>query len=124
MISYFVEKWATKIKVFFYEAWCSGSKIDISERFETNDLLRLDTGLCFDVYVEKEDKEKFENSRITRVVKADHTWKEKIRYIFSSEKVKDRCWCWTSFGFEKKIPKINLNKLKDLRNNFKSIKWK
>jgi hypothetical protein len=43
---------------------------------------------------------------------------KQIRYIFSSEEVEDRCGCGTSFAFEKPAPKINLEKLKNMRENF------
>ena len=46
--------------------------------------------------------------------------KEKNRYIFSNEKILDRCGCGTSFSFEKKKVKIDLEKLKKLKENF----WK
>jgi hypothetical protein len=113
-----------KILVYFYDAWCSGTKVNIKEDFEINlDLQKLELKSSpFDVYVEKKDADKFIWALITKTVSADHTWKEKIRYIFSNEKVKDRCGCWSSFSFwEKKKPKIDLSKLKDLKNNFK--KW-
>lgn len=119
-ISHFKQKWADKIKVFFYEAWCSGMKVDISDDFEiSSDLLLLDTDYDLDVYIEKKDEKLLSWANITRVVKADHSWKEKIRYILSSEKVKDRCGCGSSFSFEKKKIKFDLEKLKDLKNNFK-----
>ena len=113
-----------KILVYFYDAWCSGTKVNIKEDFEINlDLQKLELKSSpFDVYVEKKDLDKFIWSVITKTISADHTWKEKIRYIFSNDKVKDRCGCWSSFSFwEKKKPKFDLTKLKDLKNNFK--KW-
>lgn len=118
-ILYFEDKWTKKIKVFFYDSWCSWKKVDLSDDFDlTNDLEKLDLPYTFSVYVEKLDKDKFENCMITRTVKADHTGKEKIRYIFTSSDIKDRCGCGTSFSFEKKKPKIDLNKLKNLKKNF------
>ena len=87
-----------KLKVFFYEAGCSGTKINMETDFEvTSDLVKLPTptppsqegvtaatsplsggdreggGYKFDLYVPKTDKEFLENASITRVVKADHT---------------------------------------------------
>lgn len=113
-----------KILVYFYDAWCSGTKVNIKEDFEINsDLQKLELKSSpFDVYVEKIDADKFIWAVITKTVTADHTWKEKTRYIFSNEQVKDRCGCGSSFSFwEKKKPKIDINKLKDLKNKFK--KW-
>lgn len=113
-----------KILVYFYDAWCSGTKVNIKEDFEiTDELSKLELKSSpFDVYVEKKDADKFKWSIITKTITADHTWKEKVRYIFSNEQVKDRCGCGSSFSFwEKKKPKIDINKLKDLKNKFK--KW-
>jgi hypothetical protein len=72
----------------------------------------------FDLYIPKDDSEKLIGGRITKVAVADHTGEEKIRYVFSSEQVLDRCGCGTSFGFEKPVPKIDLEKLRKLRERF------
>lgn len=109
-----------KLKVFFYEAGCSGNKVDMTTDFEVvDDLEKLESSYKFDLYVEIKDKQNLENARVTKVVKADHTGKEKIRYIYTSDDVEDRCWCGTSFAFQKKKPKINLEKLKSLKSNIK-----
>lgn len=121
LVSELEEKWIEKVKVFFYESGCSGTKIDIAVAdFETQGLLKTDSEYGFDIYVESDEKAKFENCSITRVQKADHTGELKSRYIYSSEEVLDRCGCGTSFAFEKKKPKIDLEKLKNLKHNF----WK
>lgn len=116
-----IERKVEKILVYFYDSWCSWTKVDIKEDFEINDdLEKLELSSSpFFVYVEKKDKEKFFKSIITKTISADHTWKEKVRYIFSNEEVKERCGCGTSFSFEKKKPQIDLEKLKNLKNNFK-----
>ena len=119
-ITQFEAEGIEKLKVFFYTAGCSGKKVDMTTDFEVDEsLIQIESCWKFDLYVETLDKEKLENARITKVVKADHTGKEKIRYIYSSDDVLDRCGCGTSFGFEKKIPKIDLSKLKDMKKNFK-----
>lgn len=110
-----------KLKVFFIEAWCSGTKIQMETEFEvSSEIDRLESDYGFALYVPKTDRKYLENARITRVVKADHTGIEKTRYIFSSDDVEDRCGCGTSFAFEKPAPKIDLEKLRNLRNNFKN----
>lgn len=117
------EKNISKIKIFFYEAWCSGLKIDISfDDFEVWENLKNIWKLWeIDIFVEKKDAEKFENSFISMISKSDHTWEIKKRFIFTnSNLVKDRCGCWSSFSFEKKKPKINLENLKNLKNNFRN----
>lgn len=113
--------WVEKIKVFFYEAWCSGTKINMETEFELiSDLEKLESEYTFEVYVPKTDKKYLENARITKTIKADHTGQEKIRYIFTSDDVEERCGCGTSFAFEKQAPKVDLEKLKSLRENFKN----
>lgn len=120
-IAEFEESWIKKLKVFFYEAWCSGTKIDMSSDFEiNNEIDKLESEYSFKVYVPKSDREYLENAKITRVVVADHTGESKTRYIFASDEVEDRCGCGTSFAFEKPVPVIDLEKLKLLRQNFKN----
>lgn len=111
-----------RILIYFYDAWCSWKKVNITESFSINDnIQKMDLSSSpFDVYVEKKDYYKFKASIITKTVKTDYTWKEKVRYIFSSQDVKDRCSCWSSFSFEAKKPKIDLEKLKKLKKDFKN----
>lgn len=120
-VNFLEEKNIWKIKIFFYEAGCSGLKIDvIFDDFDIlEDLEKIQNIWKTEIFIEKKDKNKFENAKIMRTIKADHTWNEKIRYIFLTEKIKDRCGCWSSFSFEKKKPKINFENLKNLKNNFK-----
>jgi len=115
-----IERKVEKVLVYFYDAWCSGTKVNIKEDFEVNnDLEKLSLSSSqFEVYVEKKDKDKFNWAIITKTVTADHTWKEKVRYIFSNDKVKDRCWCGSSFSFETKKAKLDLNKFKELKSRF------
>ena len=108
-----------KLKVFFYEAGCSGTKINMETDFEVDsEIEQLDSEYGFELYVPKTDKQYLENASITRVVKADHTGIAKTRYIFASDDVEDRCGCGTSFAFEKPAPVIDLEKLKKMRENF------
>jgi Fe-S cluster assembly iron-binding protein IscA len=120
-INYLKEKWVENIKIFFYDSGCSWTKLDLEENPDISDLVLLKNQDWVNIYSSPKDKDKFKNCTITRVVKADHTWKEKIRYIFSSEEVKDRCGCGSSFSFDKKELKIDFEKLKNLKNNLK--KW-
>lgn len=136
-VSEFEASWVKKLKVFFIEAGCSGTKIDMQTDFEiTDDLIEIPHpnplltkeretskagGRGFKIYIPKTDRQYLENAKITRVVVADHTGNAKTRYIFASEDVEDRCGCGTSFAFEKPAPKIDLEKLKKLRENFR--KW-
>lgn len=92
-LSYLSKKWVFKIKLFFYDSWCSWTKLDIEESPNTNWLLKLDEIDWVEIFSNLIDKQKFEDCSITRTTSADHTWKQKIRYIYKSEKVKDRCAC-------------------------------
>ncbi len=110
-----------RLKVYFVEAGCSGTKIRMETEFEIDeDIDKLESEYNFELYVPKTDRKYLESAKITRVVKADHTWIAKTRYIFASDEVEDRCGCGTSFAFEKPVPKIDLEKLKLLRQNFKN----
>ena len=120
-VSEFETSWVQKLKVYFIDAGCSGTKIDMSSKFEPgDDTDKLESEYKFDLYVPKSDRQYLENAKITRVVVADHTGEAKARYIFAHDDVEDRCWCGTSFAFEKPVPKIDLEKLKLLRQNFKN----
>jgi len=125
------EKKVEKIKIFFYISWCAWTKIGLVENdFEvTDELILIDWFLPsqewqnLKIYIEKKDFEKLDNSIITRLeVKKneenEHLKWKKFKYIFTNEKIKERCGCWTSFSFEKKKPKIDLEKLKNLKNKF------
>lgn len=115
-----IENKVEKIFIFFYEAWCSWYKIDVKTDFEiSDDLEKLNLNIPFSIYVEKKDKDKFDWATIVRTIKADHTGKEKIRYIYSNAKVEDRCGCWSSFAFEKKKPQLNIKNLEEFKNKFK-----
>ena len=122
-VSEFQEAWVKKLKVFFYEAGCSGTKINMETEFQVDETLdELESAYEFHLYVPKTDTQYLANASITRVKKADHTGIEKIRYIFASDDVEDRCGCGTSFAFEKPSPKIDLEKLRQLRQNFLNSK--
>ena len=114
-ISDLKEAGAQKVKLFFYDAGCSGTKVDmLIDDFEDVRLVCIEEW-DVNIYTEEKDREKFLWARITRVVKADHTGVEQSRYIYSNEAVLDRCWCGTSFSFEKKKIVLDLEKLKDLK---------
>ena len=112
--------WVKKLKVFLYEAGCSGKKVWVETDFETDESLKLLESNFSHIYAPQTDIKYLQDGRLTRTVKADHTGKEKIRYIFTSNEILDRCGCGTSFAFEKKKPQIDFEKLK----NMKKIFWK
>ena len=118
---FFKEQKAKKIKIFFYNSGCSWIKVDITSEFEIDksvEFFKEEDNIK--IYIEKIEKDKLKNCSITRVVTADHTWNEKVRYIYKSEEVKERCGCWSSFSFwEWKKVKLDLTKLKNFKNNLK-----
>jgi len=95
-VAEFEDSWVKKLKVFFYEAGCSGTKINMETDFEVEESIdRLESDYGFELYVPKTDREHLEHASITRVVVA-------------------------SFAFEKPVPKVDLEKLRLLRQNFKN----
>ncbi len=119
-LEYFKELGSEKIKVFFYSAGCSGNKIDIVSEFDIDESVEfLEQQEWIEIYVDKRDKQHLVWSSITRVVVADHTGVEKVRYIYKWAEVKWRCWCGSSFNFgEEKMVKLDLGKLKDMKKKF------
>ena len=108
-----------KIFLYFYDAWCSWKKLDIMEEDFLLDWTELlEERWDISIYVKEEEKKYFENANIARIIKKDHKWEEKSRYIYNSEVIEDRCGCWSSFAFEKKKPKLNLENLKNLKKAF------
>lgn len=114
------DRWINSIKLFFYDAGCSWTKLDLEENPDKSNLSLVSEVDWIKIYSDLKDKDKFENCFVTRTVTADHTWKEKVRYIYTSNKVKSRCWCGSSFSFGEKKIKIDLEKFKTLKNNFKA----
>lgn len=125
-LAHFREAGSRKIKVFFYDAGCSGTKLDIMSDFQiTLELILIETNADFEVYVEGKDKEKFENCSVTMLIpkknnENPHLAGNKIKYIYTSDRVVERCGCGTSFGFTKKIPTFHLENLKNIGKIFKS----
>lgn len=135
----FQEKGVKKIHVFFYDAGCSGTKVDIETDFNEKDLELVAIFPDLDsewkpvnnpplkwegikVYIIPENKEQFDWAMVTKIrEKSDnpHLQGAKEKYIFSNPKIQDRCGCGTSFSFEKKVPKIDLEKLRLLKDRFK-----
>ena len=119
-LEYFGKLGSKKIKVFFYSAGCSGNKLDIVDDFELDESVEfLEEQNWIEIYVDKRDKQHLVWSSITRVTIADHTWIEKVRYIYKWGEVKGRCGCGSSFNFgEEKNIKLDLWKLKDMKKKF------
>ena len=91
-IDFLEENKIKKIKIFFVEWGCSGSKIDVLfDDFDINsDLIELEKIKNTKIFVYKNQEEKFLNSQIIRAVKADHTGQEKVRFLFSNKETKNK----------------------------------
>lgn len=105
-ISDLVAREIKNIKVFFYSSGCAGTKVWLEENPDLIDLELLETLDWINVFSSSEDISKFKWWTITKAM-----WK----YIFSSQVVKSRCGCGSSFSFEEKGKVLALHKLKDLK---------
>ncbi|MDD5213574.1 MAG: hypothetical protein PHG82_04075 [Candidatus Gracilibacteria bacterium] len=94
------------IKVFFYSSGCAGTKVNIEENPDVSDLELLENLDGINIFASKEDLTKLKGGTITKVMG---------KYIFSSQVVKSRCGCGSSFSFEDKGKVLALHKLKDLK---------
>lgn len=109
-ISDLVVREIKNIKVFFYSSGCAGTKVNIEENPYLSDLELLENIDWINIFTSNEDLEKLKWWTITKVM-----WK----YIFSSQVVKSRCGCGSSFSFEDKWKVLALHKLKDLKLGWK-----
>lgn len=105
-ISDFKNREISNVKIFFYTSGCAGTKVWIEENPDFNDLELFENIEWINIYSSLEDIEKLRWGTITKVM-----WK----FIFSSNVVKSRCGCGSSFSFEKKEKVLALHKLKDLK---------
>jgi len=119
IISDLKSRWIKKIRLYFYNAWCSWTKAWIEEDNLTDNLVLIKTLEEIDIYSNIIDKQKFIDCKITKTISKDHNWKEKVRYIYTSSKVKSRCWCGTSFSFWEKNIVFDINKIKNIKLDFK-----
>lgn len=103
---------SSDLKVFFFKSGCEGTKIDITDEFDTSWLESIEIW-GKNIYFSLEDGHKLEWGNIVPKTSSVewHGWKAK--YLFVSPKVESRCGCATSFSFERKlIAKDKLSKLK------------
>lgn len=107
------------IFLYFYDSGCSGTKIDIVTDFDRQTKFLYTSLEDINVYVDEEVRSQLQDAQIIQSPKADHTWEIKMRYLFISKQVQDRCGCGSSFSFEKKVPKLNIKNLEALKNNYK-----
>jgi len=117
----FKENETMEIKIFFYKWWCSGTKLNITDKFIKDSTVSfLEEIEWVKIYVDKLDKNKFKDCNILQVKNTDHTWIEKVKYVYKSNFIWKRCWCWTSFAFSEWHDKrFDLKELWNIKNIFK-----
>ena len=113
-----LDKFWREIKVFFYEAWCEWTKINITEDFK-KDWLSFFELSWKKIFYEKKDENNLDWWKILQKTEDKNQSKhsQNDKYLFISPKIKWRCGCATSFSFEKKL--IDKDKLNKLKNAFK-----
>lgn len=105
------------IKVYFYASGCEWTKINLTSEFDiwTLEYISLHGK---NIYFENSDAQKLDGSKIFKKPDNATKWHQNNeKYLFVSPKVQSRCWCATSFSFEKKL--IDKSKLRTLQWLFK-----
>jgi Fe-S cluster assembly iron-binding protein IscA len=106
-IQSFLEKDIHNIFISFIQSGCAGTKISVETEFDSVGLVSSPIVDGLIAFYRQEEQEVLESGHITFV---------KGKWLFSSEKVQDRCGCGSSFSFEKKL--IDTNKLTKLQGLF------
>lgn len=104
------------LKIYFYNSGCEWTKINLTWEFEKK---WLESFSCKwkNIFYEKNDETNLNWWKIL-LKPNDNKWHQTSdKYIFISPKIQSRCWCATSFSFEKKL--ISKDKLKKLKIVFK-----
>lgn len=103
----FLDQDIHSIFISFVQGGCAGIKVSIETEFNTINLVSSLIVPGLTAFYRKEEQEILEQGYITFV---------KGKWLFSSEKIQDRCGCGSSFSFEKKL--IDTNKLAKLQEIF------
>lgn len=111
-----LDKFWREIKVFFYEAWCEWTKINITEDFKKDWLSFFELNWK-KIFYEKKDENNLDWWKIFSKTETNSEHSQNDKYLFISPKIKWRCGCATSFSFERKL--IDKDKLNKLKNAFK-----
>ncbi len=83
-IQSFEERNINSIFIFFIQSGCAGTKVSVETEFDTTGLMSSPLNENITAFYKKEEQETLEQGNITFV---------KGKWIFSSEKVQDRCGC-------------------------------
>lgn len=106
-IQTFLEKDIHGIFISFIQSGCAGTKVSVETEFDQTNLVSAPINENLLAFYRAEEKDILEQGYITFA---------KGKWIFSSEKIQDRCGCGSSFSFEKKI--IDSSKLAKLQEIF------
>lgn len=104
------------LKVYFYNSGCEWTKVNLEpiNDFNWYDNIKIENK---NIYFLKEDEQYLDWWKIILQVKKDENWHwGKNKFLFVSQKITSRCWCSSSFSFEKKL--IDSNKLNLLKKAF------
>lgn len=91
----------------FVRSGCAGTKVSVQTEFEETGLVSSPLTPELTAFYRKEEQEILEHGHITFA---------KGKWLFSSEKIQDRCGCGSSFSFEKKL--VDTGKLAKLQKIF------
>lgn len=106
-IQSFLEKDTHSISISFIKSGCAGTKVSVQTEFDQTGLVSSEITPGLTGFYQKEEQEVLEQGHITFA---------KGKWLFSSEKIQDRCGCGSSFSFEKKL--IDTGKLAKLQGIF------
>lgn len=95
------------IFISFIQSGCAGTKVSVETEFDRTGLMSSPVTPELMAFYRKEEQELLEQGHITFA---------KGKWLFSSEKIQDRCGCGSSFSFEKKL--IDTSKLAKLQGIF------
>ncbi len=106
----FLAQWVTDVSVDIITAGCAGLKIKITPYDKTSQKVSAEEYLGIRCWIDPELAEKLDGAQIARA---------RGKYYLVSENIQSRCWCGTSFSFEKKTISNNLAKIHRLQNALK-----
>ena len=106
-IQSFLDQDIHEITISFVQSGCAGTKVSVQTEFEKTGLISAPITDSLVAFYKPEEREVLEAGRITFA---------KGKWLFSSDRVQDRCGCGSSFSFEKKL--VDSSKLAKLQELF------
>ncbi len=109
-----LEDWKNRdisaVFVWLKRAGCAGTEIEVIEAFDSEGLVDFPQESGIIVFMKLEEVEKIDNSILTKI---------KGKWICTNEKILSRCWCGSSFSFEKKEKIASIHKIAEMKEKFK-----